>query len=87
MDPHGSEQNRLPISPDGWGVGEVAAIGLYSLVGVPAEEAFALAFLSHILQTLVVLPGLWFFLNLGSDKKDVASFIPQPSMTSSIPGE
>lgn len=51
---------RMPIALDGWGVGEVAAIGLYSLIGISAEEAFAIAFLGHILQTLVVLPGLWF---------------------------
>lgn len=51
---------RLPISPDGWGVGEVAAIGLYSLIGISAEDAFAMVFLGHILQTVVVLPGLWF---------------------------
>jgi len=52
---------RLPIAPDGWGVGEITAIGLYGLIGISAEEAFALAFLAHVMQTLVVLPGLWFY--------------------------
>ncbi|RMH05961.1 MAG: UPF0104 family protein [Nitrospirae bacterium] len=51
---------RLPISPDGWGVGEVAAIGLYGIIDISPENAFAMAFLGHVLQTLVVLPGLWF---------------------------
>lgn len=51
---------RLPISPDGWGVGEATAIGIYSLIGISPESAFALAFLAHVLQTIVVLPGIWF---------------------------
>lgn len=53
---------RLPISPDGWGVGEVAAIGLYGLIGMSPEEAFAMALLGHILQTVVVLPGIAFMM-------------------------
>lgn len=56
---------RLPLSPDGWGVGEVAAIGLYGMIGVPPESSFALALLSHVLQTIVVLPGLWFYWRAG----------------------
>ena len=52
---------RLPISPDGWGVGEVASIGLYGLIGMSPENAFGLAFLAHVMQLFVVLPGLWFF--------------------------
>ena len=51
---------RLPIAPDGWGVGEVAAIGLYGLIGISAEDAFAMAFFAHVMQMIVVLPGLWF---------------------------
>jgi uncharacterized protein (TIRG00374 family) len=53
---------RLPISPDGWGVGEVASISLYGLIGIPPERAFALAFLAHIMQMLVVLPVASLFL-------------------------
>lgn len=56
---------RLPLTPDGWGVGEVTAVGLFGLIGVPAESGFALAFLSHVLQTIVVLPGLWFLWRSG----------------------
>ena len=53
---------RLPIAPDGWGVGELAAIGLYGQIGVGAEAAFSMMFLAHLLQMAVVLPGLWFLL-------------------------
>ena len=51
---------RLPISPDGWGVGEVASIGLYGLIGMSPESAFSLAFFAHVMQIFVVLPGLCF---------------------------
>jgi uncharacterized protein (TIRG00374 family) len=57
---------RLPLAPDGWGVGEVTAIGLFGLIGVPPESGFALALLSHVLQTIVILPGLWFLWRSGS---------------------
>lgn len=56
---------RLPLSPDGWGIGEVTAVGLFGLIGVSAESAFALALLSHVLQTIVILPGLWFLWRSG----------------------
>lgn len=56
---------RLPLSPDGWGIGEVTAVGLFGRIGVSAESGFALAFLSHVLQTIVVLPGLWFWWRSG----------------------
>jgi uncharacterized protein (TIRG00374 family) len=56
---------RLPISPDGWGVGEVTAIGLYGLIGIAPESGFALALLAHVLQMMVVLPGFWFLWRSG----------------------
>ena len=56
---------RVPLTPDGWGIGEVTAVGLFGLIGVPAESGFALALLSHVLQTIVVLPGLWFLWRSG----------------------
>ncbi|MGH7797322.1 MAG: lysylphosphatidylglycerol synthase transmembrane domain-containing protein [Candidatus Binatia bacterium] len=52
---------RFPIAPDGWGINEATAIGLYGLIGVSPESAFALAFLAHVMQLMVVLPGLWFY--------------------------
>jgi len=54
--------NRIPISPDGWGVMELTAIGLFGLIGIGPEAAFSLTFLSHVLNTVVVLPGFWFLL-------------------------
>jgi len=51
---------RLPVAPDGWGVAEVAAIGVYGLIGMSPESAFTLAIVTHVLQTVVVLPGFWF---------------------------
>jgi uncharacterized membrane protein YbhN (UPF0104 family) len=59
---------RLPISPDGWGLGEITAIGVYGLIGVSPAHGFALALLSHVLQTIVALPGLW-FLEIGKLQK------------------
>jgi uncharacterized protein (TIRG00374 family) len=56
---------RLPLSPDGWGVGEITAMALFGLIGVSPESGFSLAFLSHVLQTIVVLPGLWFLWRSG----------------------
>jgi glycosyltransferase 2 family protein len=51
---------RFPISPDGWGINEATAIGLYGLIGMSPESAFALAFFARVMQLIVVLPGLWF---------------------------
>jgi uncharacterized protein (TIRG00374 family) len=56
---------RLPISVDGWGIGELSAVGLFGIIGVSSENGFALAFLSHVLQIIVVLPGLWFLWRFG----------------------
>jgi glycosyltransferase 2 family protein len=53
---------RIPISPDGWGIGELSAIGLYGLIGIGAEAAFTMMFFNHILTTAACLPGLWFLL-------------------------
>jgi hypothetical protein len=53
---------RIPIAPDNWGVGELTAIGVFGLIGIKAEAAFSFTFLAHILQVVVVLPGLLFLL-------------------------
>ena len=53
---------RLPIAPDGWGVGELAAIALFVPIGVQAEQAFAMTLVGHVLVTLALLPGLAFML-------------------------
>jgi uncharacterized membrane protein YbhN (UPF0104 family) len=61
---------RVPIAPDGWGVAELSAIGLYGLIGVSAEHAFAFTFLAHSLQLLVALPGLWFLITAREKHKE-----------------
>ena len=53
---------RIPISPDGWGIGELSAIGLFGLIGISSEAAFSMMFLNHVLTTTACLPGLWFLL-------------------------
>ena len=53
---------RIPILPDNWGVGELTAIGIFGLIGVKPEAAFGLMLFCHILQVIVVLPGLLFLL-------------------------
>lgn len=51
---------RIPVSPEGWGVGELTAIGLYGLIGIDAEAAFAIMFVFHILVLITCLPALLF---------------------------
>jgi len=53
----------IPISFAGWGIRETGAIGLFSIVGVTAEEAFAMSLVFGLLLIVAGLPGgvLWFF--------------------------
>jgi glycosyltransferase 2 family protein len=53
---------RIPITPDGWGVMEVSAIGIYGVIGVGPEAAFAMMFLAHVMWTLAATPGILFLL-------------------------
>ena len=62
---------RLPISPDGWGVGEVAAIAVFTTVGLSAELAFSVSFTSHLFILVGLIPGLVFLL-LGQGRPDEA---------------
>lgn len=48
----------LPVSLAGWGVREVGALSLFSLVGVPAEQSVALSALFGLLLIVAALPGL-----------------------------
>ena len=38
---------RLPLAPDGWGVGELSAVGLLGLAGVGAGAAFSVSLVNH----------------------------------------
>lgn len=49
---------RLPITPDGWGLGEFTAVQSYGVVGMTAETALVTMLLFHVCATLVVAPAL-----------------------------
>ena len=49
---------RVPVTPDGWGTGELAAIGVYGLVGISAAAAFATSVIYRFLGVVATLPGL-----------------------------
>jgi uncharacterized protein (TIRG00374 family) len=49
---------RLPLAPDGWGVAELTAIGVFGLAGVAAADAFSLSLIGHVVPLLALAPGL-----------------------------
>jgi hypothetical protein len=53
---------RVPIAPDGWDTGELAAIGAFGLVGVDATQAFTISLIAHTVPMLALSPGLVFLL-------------------------
>ena len=53
---------RIPISPDGWGIGELSAVALYGLIGIHAEGAFAIMLVYHLAVLIACSPGLLFLL-------------------------
>jgi hypothetical protein len=52
---------RLPIAPDGWGTGELAAIAVFGLIGINAAAAFTISVLYHFLGLVAGLPGFVFW--------------------------
>jgi uncharacterized protein (TIRG00374 family) len=52
---------RLPIAPDGWGTGELAAIAVFGLIGINAATAFTISVLYHVLGLIAGLPGFVFW--------------------------
>ena len=48
---------RLPLAPDGWGVGELSAVGLLGLAGVGAATAFSVSLVNHAVLMLALAPG------------------------------
>ena len=48
---------RLPLAPDGWGVGELSAVGLLGLAGVGAAAAFSVSLVNHLVLMLALAPG------------------------------
>ena len=68
----------FPISLAGWGVREVGALSLFSLVGVPAEQSVALSALFGVLLIVAALPGLALILSRSSRAIDDRS-APAPT--------
>lgn len=66
---------RFPIAPDGWGVGELASIGVYGLIGIGAADAFVISVLNHIMPMLALTPGFVFMLR-GQSRVRPASLGP-----------
>jgi hypothetical protein len=48
---------RIPIAPDGWGTGELAAIAAFGLIGISAAAAFTISVAYHFLGVVAALPG------------------------------
>jgi uncharacterized protein (TIRG00374 family) len=65
---------KLPIAPDGWGVGELAAITVYGLIGISAAVAFSVSAINHVIPMIALTPGFVLLLLAERD--------PQPIMTS-----
>jgi uncharacterized membrane protein YbhN (UPF0104 family) len=53
----------LPVSFAGWGIREGAMIGIFTLLGAPAETILVLSVVYGLLLITASLPGLWFFIH------------------------
>jgi uncharacterized protein (TIRG00374 family) len=53
--------SRIPISIDGFGIGEGLFVFFFSYAGVKAADAFALGFLQHLWGIVVLLPGILYY--------------------------
>jgi uncharacterized protein (TIRG00374 family) len=51
---------RIPVTPDGWGTSQLAAIAVFGLVGVSAAAAFTMSVVYHFLGLVAALPGFAF---------------------------
>jgi uncharacterized protein len=69
---------RIPIVPDGWGTGELAAIGAFGLIGIGAAAAFTISVIYRFLGLAAVLPGFVLFLLLPQEisRREVAARQP-----------
>jgi uncharacterized protein (TIRG00374 family) len=48
---------RIPLTPDGWGTGELAAIAVFGAIGISAAAAFATSVIYRFLGVAATLPG------------------------------
>ena len=60
----------IPASIAGWGVREATAAGLWSVVGLTAEDGVAISAAYGILVLLSSLPGAFFLLTAGRDRTE-----------------
>lgn len=62
----------IPITPGGIGIREGASVKLWSVMGVPDEKAFLLAFIPYLFQVLWGIPGgiLFLFHRSGNEQAD-----------------
>jgi len=51
---------RIPVTPDGWGTGELAAIAVFGLIGIGAAVAFTISIVYRFLGVVAALPGFFF---------------------------
>ena len=72
---------RIPIVPDGWGTGELAAIAAFGVIGISAAAGFTISVVYHFLGMVAALPG-FLFLVLPRDllRSSAAARQPQPSL-------
>ena len=53
----------LPLSFAGWGIREGAMVGIFALIGAPAEAVLAMSVIYGLTLVAASLPGLWFFIH------------------------
>lgn len=52
---------RVPIAPNGWGTGQLAAIAVFGMIGIEPTAAFTISVVSHSLGMVAGLPGFVFW--------------------------
>lgn len=60
---------RLPISIDGIGIHQSAYVYLLSLTGTPEAQGLLLGIVTHMLATLLILPGGFFYMLAGMEMR------------------
>ena len=61
----------IPVSLAGWGLRETGAIALLGMIGIPAEESFAMSVSYGLVLLVTVVPGLLLFLKRSPRKQTV----------------
>ncbi|MEM7127359.1 MAG: lysylphosphatidylglycerol synthase transmembrane domain-containing protein [Chloroflexota bacterium] len=72
---------RLPISIDGIGVHQTAFVYLLSFLGVPSTQGLLLGVATHLLATMLVLPGGLFYILKGFELSQMVRSDPSALST------